>query len=81
MRRSLPESVTACSERLDPDLFLDTIQPCRLEGIESNTLIISAPDQKSKKRLIQQYLGLFEELARGQKNDYRIRILARGKNT
>jgi hypothetical protein len=76
-----PQLLAQLSERLEPDLFLDTIQPCRLEGIEGNTLIISAPDQKSKQRLIQQYLGLFEGLARGQKNDYRIRILARGKNT
>ena len=38
------------------------------------------PDQKRKKQLIQHHLILLEELARGQKQEYHIRILARGKS-
>jgi hypothetical protein len=33
-----------------------------------------------KKQLIQHHLVLLEELARGQKQEYHIRILARGKS-
>jgi hypothetical protein len=75
-----PQLLAQLHDRLDADLFLETIQPCQLEAIEGNTLIISTPDQKRKKQLIQHHLVLLEELARGQKQDYHIRILARGKS-
>ncbi len=75
-----PQLLAQLSDRLEADLFIDTMQPCRLEGIAGNTLIISAPDQKTKKRLVQHHLVLLETLARGQKKDYHIRILARGKS-
>jgi hypothetical protein len=75
-----PQLLAQLSDRLEADRFLETIQPCQLEAIEGNTLIISTPDQKRKKQLIQHHLVLLEELARGQKQDYHIRILARGKS-
>ena len=75
-----PHLMAQLSEQLEADLFIDMIQPCRLEGIEGHTLIISAPDQQRKKRLVQHHLALLEALARGQKQEYRIRILARGKS-
>ena len=75
-----PQLLAQPSDRLEADRFLETIQPCQLEAIEGNTLIISTPDQKRKKQLIQHHLVLLEALARGQKQDYHIRILARGKS-
>ena len=32
-----PQLMAQLSDRLEADLFIDTIQPCRLEGIEGNT--------------------------------------------
>jgi hypothetical protein len=75
-----PQLLAQLHDRLEADRFLETIQPCRLEAIEGNTLIISTPDQKRKKQLIQHHLVLLEALARGQKQEYHIRILARGKS-
>ena len=75
-----PRLMMQLSDQLDADLFTETIQPCQLEGIADNTLIISAPDQKIKQRLVQRHVVLLEELVRGQNKDYHIRILARGKS-
>ena len=66
--------------RLEADQFVETIQPCQLEAIDGNTLIISTPDQQRKKQLLQHHLVLLEALARGQTPEYHIRILARGKS-
>ena len=64
-----PQLLAQLSDRLEADRFLETIQPCQLEAIEGNTLIISTPDQKRKKQLVQHHLVLLEELARGQKQE------------
>ena len=74
-----PSLLAQLSERLDATLFAEIIQPCRLEGIEDKTLIISAPDPVVKKRLVPSHVGLLEALARGRGEDYKIRILTRGK--
>jgi hypothetical protein len=75
-----PQLLAQLHDRLEADRFLDTIQPCQLEAIDGNTLIISTPDQQRKKQLLQHHLVLLEELARGQTPAYHIRILARGKS-
>src|SRR6266446_4661742 len=75
-----PHLMAQLSDRIEATLFTEMIQPCRLEGIEGDTLIISAPDQAIKQRLVQHHAGLLEALARGQEKDYNIRILTRGKS-
>jgi len=75
-----PHLMAQLSDRIEASLFTEMIQPCRLEGIEGNTLIISAPDQAIKQRLVQHHAGLLEALAQGQGKHYNIRILTRGKS-
>jgi hypothetical protein len=41
-----PQLLAQLSDRLEADRFLETIQPCQLEAIEGNTLIISTPEEE-----------------------------------
>lgn len=75
-----PQLLAQLSDRMEADLFTTLMQPCRLEGIEGETLILSAPDPQIKKRLVEGHMGLLEALARGHKKAYRICILARDKS-
>jgi hypothetical protein len=75
-----PQLLAQLSDRMDADLFTTLMQPCQLEAIEGETLIVSTPDPQSKQRLVENHMGLLEALAQGHKKAYHIRILARDKS-
>ena len=74
-----PHLMAQLKDRLETTVFTDTMQPCQLEGIDGDTLIISVPSQELKQRLAQEYVGLLEAFACAGEKDYHIHILIRGK--